>query len=287
MVVQLPPLREEDRYPSLRVRVFSPLGHYPRHPIAIPGARLVVSDELIMSAVHVDRPEAHGLEYYFELEFLALEEKRFLAGIALAAHPDNGMAYTYPLHGHVDVDFELDDDAVIEAAQQLAARPSEHYWRTRGVPPPACGGPTYLWREAGVNVDKVLNVVSATPLNDHLLMRGLGALLQADMCSQHREIEGVALLPLYVALEVSFQIVLRLLREQGVSDPTVAVVDQFESRRLDLRRDERFVRTMQSLDDAGARAGLGRVIAHDQFAARLQRLIRKPYSSWHDRHQNK
>jgi hypothetical protein len=173
-----------------------------------------------MSAVHVDRPEAHGLEYYFELEFLALEEKRFLAGIALAAHPDNGMAYTYPLHGHVDVDFELDDDAVIEAAQQLAARPSEHYWRTRGVPPPACGGPTYLWREAGVNVDKVLNVVSATPLNDHLLMRGLGALLQADMCSQHREIEGVAVLPLYVALEVSFQIVLRLLREQGVSDPT-------------------------------------------------------------------
>jgi hypothetical protein len=57
MVVQLPTLREEDRYPSLRVRVFSPLGYYPQHPIAIPGARLLVSDELIMSVVHVDRPE--------------------------------------------------------------------------------------------------------------------------------------------------------------------------------------------------------------------------------------
>ena len=49
----------------------------------------------------------------------------------------------------------------------------------------------------------------------------------------------------------------------------ISVVDQFESRRLDLRRDQRFVRTVQGLDDARARAGLGRVIAHDQFAARL------------------
>lgn len=34
----------------------------------------------------------------------------------------------------------------------------------------------------------------------------------------------------------------------------IAVVDQFESRRLDLRRDQRFVRTVQGLDDARARA---------------------------------
>jgi hypothetical protein len=54
----------------------------------------------------------------------------------------------------------------------------------------------------------------------------------------------------------------------------IAVVDQFESRRLDLRPDQRFVRTVQGFDDARARAGFGRVIAHDQFAARLQRIIK-------------
>jgi hypothetical protein len=89
----------------VRVRIFSPLGDYPRHSIAIPGARLLVSDELIVSSVHVDRPEVHGLEHSFELEFLALEETRFLAGIALAVHPDNGMARPYPLPRHVNVDF--------------------------------------------------------------------------------------------------------------------------------------------------------------------------------------
>jgi hypothetical protein len=216
-------LRGGRRGPGVRVRVFSPLGVYPQHPIVIPGARLLVRNDLIVSAVEVGPPKAHGLdnEHFSELEFLALEEIRFLAGIVLAVHPDNGMAYTYPLREHVDVGFGLDDDALIEAAQQLAARISGYpWWRLGAVLPPCCGGPPYDWREGGVNVDRVLNIVSTVQLNDHLLMRGLGALLQADMCWRHREIEGVAVLPLYVALEVSFQMVLQFLREQGVSNAT-------------------------------------------------------------------
>ena len=107
----------------MRVRVFSPLGFYPRHSIALPDARLLVNDELVVSSVHVEPPEVHGLEHFFDLEFLALEETRFFAAIALAVHPDDGMAYTYPLYGHVDVDCGTDDDALIEAARELAIRP--------------------------------------------------------------------------------------------------------------------------------------------------------------------
>jgi hypothetical protein len=101
------------------------------------------------------------------------------------------MAFTYPLSEHVDVDFGLDDDALFEAAQQLATRISEDdWWSRREVLPPICGGPAYEWRDidADVNVARVLDVVRGTQLSDHLLMRGLGALLKADMCWQHREI---------------------------------------------------------------------------------------------------
>jgi hypothetical protein len=49
----------------------------------------------------------------------------------------------------------------------------------------------------------VLDVVRATELNDHLLMRGLAALLRADMCWQHREIAEAAVIQLYIALVVS------------------------------------------------------------------------------------
>jgi hypothetical protein len=169
------------------------------------------------------RQKAHGLgdEHYSDFEFLALEEIRFLAGIVLAVHPDNGMAYTYPLPEHVDVGFGLDDDALIETAKRLATRISEHGWSRRSaVLPPACGGPAYQWREDGVNVAQVLDVVHATQLNDHLLVRGLGALLRADMCWQHHEIAEAAVIQLYIALDVSFQMVLQVLREQGVPNPT-------------------------------------------------------------------
>jgi hypothetical protein len=170
----LPPLwhYEPPSKGRYRVRVFSPLGFDPRHSIALPDARLLVNDELVVSSVYVDRPEAHGLEHSFDLEFLALEETRFLAGIALAVHPDIGIACPYPLHGHVDIDFGLDDDEVIEAAQQLATRIFDHSdWSRRTVPPPACGGPAYQWCEAGVNVDNVLNVVCATQLERSCLPR--------------------------------------------------------------------------------------------------------------------
>src|SRR5689334_8983794 len=102
----LPPRRYEPpskgRY---RVRVFSPLGLYPRHSIALPNARLLINDELIVSSVYVEPPEVHGLEFFdlLDLEFLALEETRFFAAIATAVSPDDGMAHTYPLYGHIDV----------------------------------------------------------------------------------------------------------------------------------------------------------------------------------------
>jgi hypothetical protein len=135
-------------------------------------------------------------------------------------YPDDGVAYTYP-YGNVDVDCGTDDDALMAAARKLATpRPQLSWTRIGAPPPPAFGGPAYLWREGGVDSDRILNLVGATQPNDHLLMRGLGALLQADMCFQHSEIKGVAVLPLYVALEASYQMMLRLLRERGVSNPT-------------------------------------------------------------------
>lgn len=215
-----------DRYDParpVRVRLYSPHGFYPRHAVAIPGACLVVRDDLIVSAVQTEPLAAHwvGETPYSELEFLALEETRFLAAIALSVHPDDGMAVTYPLCGHVDVALGLDDEALLEAAQHYAAPEAEHASRGRtSMLPPRFGGPAYRWRDVGVDVGRVLEVARATQLNDHILIRGLGALLRADMCWQHHEIAEAAVMQLYVALDASFQMVLRTLREQGVTNPS-------------------------------------------------------------------
>ena len=103
---------------SVRVRLLSPLGHYPRHPVLVPGARLLSRDELVVSVVETAPPDAHGLgdEHYSDLEILALEEIRFLAALALSVHPDNGMMFAYPLDRHLDVATGLDDHAVLDLA---------------------------------------------------------------------------------------------------------------------------------------------------------------------------
>jgi hypothetical protein len=169
---------KHDPAEPVRVRVFSPLGLYPQHSITIPGARLLVREDFIVSVVRVESPEAHGFgdEHFSDFEFLALEETRFLAAITLTVHPDEGMAYTYPLREHVNVAFGLDDDALLEVAQRHVARASESgWWRNRGaVGPPASGGSAYERREAGVDVARVLNVVRAIQLGDTYLCAGSG-----------------------------------------------------------------------------------------------------------------
>jgi len=76
----------------------------------------------------------------------------------------------------------------------------------------------------------VLRVVRDTQLNDHLLMRGLGALLRAQMCWRHPEIAEAAAIQLYIALDVSFEIVLEILRGRGLANPSAldagALIDE-------------------------------------------------------------
>ena len=130
------PFNKHDPAKPVRVRIYSPLGYYPKHSIAIPGSRFLVREDLIVSAVQREPPEAHGIgvEHLSELEFLALEETRFLAAIALAVHPDDGMAYAYPLVGHVDVPCGLDDEALLEVARQQLARIPEDGWFSPVLP---------------------------------------------------------------------------------------------------------------------------------------------------------
>ena len=57
----------------VRVRLLSPLGFYPGHSVVVPGARLLVREDLVTSIVELLPPKEHGLadEHFSDLEFLA------------------------------------------------------------------------------------------------------------------------------------------------------------------------------------------------------------------------
>jgi hypothetical protein len=153
--------------------------------------------------------ETHGigLEHYSDLEFMALEEIRFLASISLAVPSADGMAYVYPLNTAFDVERGLPDGVVLELAHKYVERFMEEDRRRDVVLPPVAEGPPYEWREKGVNAVLVAELVRDISLTDHLLMRGLSALLRSNMAWRHQEIAEAGQLLLYVALDASFQLV--------------------------------------------------------------------------------
>ncbi|MBV9827668.1 MAG: hypothetical protein JO001_18700 [Alphaproteobacteria bacterium] len=184
---------------------------------------MFVYDDLIMSAVKIGPPTSHCLtaDHYTELEFLTFEEIRFLAAIVLSVHPDDGMAYCYPLFEYKDVPVDLDQTTLYAIGKAQAAELISEAGLNKGTVVPTCaGGPTYETRDVDLNSAAVSEIAQAIDLKDHLLMRGLGCLLRADMCWRHREIAEAAVMLLHVSLDASFQMMLRSLRERGNINPT-------------------------------------------------------------------
>lgn len=180
-------------------------------------------------------PERHGidgLKVYSDLEFLALEEIRFFASVTLALRPDRGMIYPYPLYLHLDTENEVAGaDWILDQAREAVRAVRLNDFFSRGaVLPPIVGGPSYEFHEEHVDVAVLSAVLNRASLTDHLLMRGLGALLRADMLWRRHEFGEAAAMMLYVALDASFHLVLRALKEKGVGNPSAddagAFIDQ-------------------------------------------------------------
>lgn len=208
----------------LRLRLLSPLGRYPDRSVSVGGARLLIRDDLAVSIVPTKRQELHGVteEGFSELEFLALEEIRFLTSITLSLRPDHGMIFPYPVPIHVDLDSaDLSDDWIFEnACKYVSTIPCDSFISRGAVLPPLVGGPRYEQHDSPIDELLLRKLMDGVSLQDHLSMRGLGALLRANMLWERREFGEAATMMLHVALEASFQLVLRALRKKGIMNPS-------------------------------------------------------------------
>ena len=184
------------------------------------------------SVVQVNSPAEHGLgaEHYSEVEIYALEEVLFFSCLALSLPPDNGMIWTYPLPLHKDLPIKslagsstglLDKDLLMEEARTISRTISTKDPHNQiVVPPPLLGGPTYVRHQEPLREYALAAMLRQTKLDDWLVLRGLGALLRADMLWQHREFGESSIMALHVAMEASFQIVRGKVRALGNPDPS-------------------------------------------------------------------
>jgi hypothetical protein len=116
-----------------------------------------------------------------------------------------------------------------ETRVRLAANLLRRYRREVGAPfgfsseslhtPLSVGGRPYGTFEE-LDRERCHSLLRNIALGDKLLIRGLGALLKANMLLRFLEFAEAAGMQLFVALEASFRLVLRELGRQGVSNPT-------------------------------------------------------------------
>jgi hypothetical protein len=80
---------------------------------------LLIDDDVALTAVKVAPQGEHGIgvDAYSELEFLTLEEVRYLAAVMLSLRPDRGMIYVYPLPITVQTQTADDDKALLKLAR--------------------------------------------------------------------------------------------------------------------------------------------------------------------------
>lgn len=217
----LPERGPSRRCPSLRIRLLSNIGFYPRGDIQGPKGTYYLDEQLAFIAVRTDEQRAHN--YWSEVTLLAFEEIRFLSAILLSMRPDRGVLHIYPSGAHI-VDVTPDFSVLYEQAKQFASKVAD-YRSTTSIP--ISGGAPY--RISTQEIDRKLynRLVTRISVRDHLMLRGLSAILKADMLQVHREFGEEAQSLLYVAMEAAFQLTLRILRESGVQNPSALDAGQF------------------------------------------------------------
>jgi len=223
----------------------SPFGTYWSRSSVLSNAAYVVRDDLIFTACRFDQ-DTHEGEYYSEYDEPTPEEVRLLASLALPIGMDRGYMAQYPHYASIrlddrrsftDPDVIADVEAELRHALASGITPS----RTAASLPPSMYQHFHLPLPDSVRRD----IYAAIDDHDHLLIRGLSTWLKSSMLNMHSVFSEEANYPLWISLDASFAIVLKILRSKGIASPTSLdaqnfIHDAFGEKRSGLKYFEEF-----------------------------------------------
>ena len=205
------------------VRVFSPIGLYWKGAFRQPQALYFGGPELVFAACHFNEAKHKG-EYYSEFDDPIVEEVLLQSALSLPIGWDGGVIslYPYPWTLRIPDQLDLEDPKVTDDLECmiLDSEISPSYSLVTDPPPASShGGPPYKFRNATMPVELQSEIWRKADPSDHLLVRGLAAWLKARLLMHHQMFTLEALYSLYVALDATFSLVCRKLKEQGITKP--------------------------------------------------------------------
>lgn len=212
---------------SYRVMVYLPTGQYPEGTITTPNAFFHADDRLVFSVTYGNDWRALDEDApYSEFDWASPQELRLLASILLSEKRDSALVRFYPMirfSPRIDatyLDFHSSQtvkdvrDFLLQKAVQPNAGGSEHILAQ-------CFAKGYsLVSRERYNLDRAAIFWKELSVKNYVLMRGIYALIKAEMLACHGEFWEEAIIVSYIALESTFQLVCRLLKEAGISNPT-------------------------------------------------------------------
>lgn len=225
--------------PDIIARILSPLGSYPNRPIIMPESAFIYDTDICFSLAMYEEIEVKNENYYSEMEWAQIDEIRLFASMLLAIDIEYGSTNIYPfpcselfsISGQIDFEDQKIHKQIKELLIEKIDAPDKHipgypspqsniYQHAKGISlPPSNGGPDYHFRNIGIDYKLQNKIYSSINKDDHLVIRGLSTLIKSIMLSIHYQFFEEAINTLFIALEASFRIVLRQLKQQGIKNP--------------------------------------------------------------------
>lgn len=210
-----------------RVTLFRPLGMYPRGTICTPKGLFYADEEIVFAVTHGPTWWGMGDDLpYSEVDWMEPELVRLLGAMVLAEQSDGMRPRFYPLsHGGFVVNeqaMNLADPRIATAVKKaLLNTVNNRMWKhVQAIWSHCIGREFVLFDRAELDVEQVPALWNAIRSDNHLLMRGVQALIKSDMLGAHPEFQEEGAIATFIALDASFQMVLHLLRASGNSNPS-------------------------------------------------------------------
>lgn len=224
--------------PHYRVRIFDPRGQYPHFTFATQDALYSASESLVFTVVRSQRWDWRDERFpYSEMDWATPQELHFWGSILLCEHRNAPNVILYPSS---DAIFELDSPACDLRKPTIQKRISDllnelSKTRRRGRnrqlralkyyfdQPYSCFKHDYFYKRQP-------EFFRSVGPDDHLFLRGIACLIRSDMLSRHSDFGEEVAMVLFVAMDALFSLTIRLLKSQGITNPSSKDVDRWYQR---------------------------------------------------------
>ncbi|GAA0888305.1 hypothetical protein GCM10009121_11860 [Rhodanobacter soli] len=218
--------RHRSGWLGYNVTIFNTLGQYPEGTHMVPGGVFHADPELVFSVVWGGSWQRLDAELpYSELRGLSPDCLRLVAALMLCERRGERRCNFYPETEHrrrLDTRrLRLDRAEVVGEIRQFLLEDLSNCTDSQGGRLPYKPSRKYdLFDPSQLLLDRLLEFWEAFNPPDYLVLRGMHALMKADMLACHREFQEEATIACFIALDASFSKIQQELVNDGARNPS-------------------------------------------------------------------